>query len=656
MMPPESRANGKPKPAPSFEPPPRRWNRVAWKLSVVVIGIVTLVIASVGVVNNIISKNLALESARAVLRFNSDTMVGGINDLMMSRNNQGVLEFIQDVSESSTFYRDIRLVSHHSGEVVVSRHSESTGIKLNVKAHSCALCHIDGEPALAPGRSLDEVIEGRGGNRVLYVTTPIANRPSCRNAACHVHADGSPILGFLQSEYSLDQIDSLIFGISTSFVIAALVAIILGTMALWLMFETALARPIRALLKGIRALARDNLAFRFKTDRKDEFGLVGRSFNQMAARLQWQQNELRYATEYLEGIVENSADIIITVNLKGRIETANRGAEMALGYRKDEMIGQPIEMLFADPRERDAAIAKLQDQDNVTNLEVRFLTKNKEERIVLLTMSRLRDRDGTAIGTFGISKDITTRRHLQGQLNQAEKAAAIGQAATSIQHAIKNMLNTLAGGSYLARVGIEKGDEERVQDGMAMIDEGISRIKELSTNMLGYARTWKMERADIDLRELLRGISTALRQPAEDKGVEMRYEVAEDLPPAYCDPRLIHMALMDIATNALDACHMKEYEAGETATVSFRVHSDQGEVLVVEVEDNGIGMTEETMADVFTPFFSTKKVWGTGIGMASAYRIINMHGGTIALESELGVGTRFRVTLPVASTSVKQGA
>jgi len=656
MNPPETRANGVEKPPPSFEPPPRRWNRVAWKLSVVVITIVTLVIAGVGVVNNIISKNLALESARAVLRFNSETMVSGINDLMMSRNNQGVLDFIQDVSESSTFYRDIRLVSHHSGKVVVSRHSKSTGIKLSVKDHSCALCHVDGEPALAPGRSLDEVIEAKGGNRVLYVTTPISNRASCQTAACHVHADASPILGFLQAEYSLGQIDALIFGINTSFVIAALVAIILGTMALWLMFETALARPIRALLKGIRALARNNLAFRFKTDRKDEFGLVGRSFNEMAGRIQSQQNELRYATEYLEGIVENSADIIITVNPRGLIETVNRGAEMALEYRRDEMIGQPVEMLFADRRERDAAIAKLQDQDNVTNLEVRFLTKSGEERIVLLTMSRLRDRDGTAIGTFGISKDITRRRHLQGKLHQAEKAAAIGQAATSIQHAIKNMLNTLAGGSYLARVGIQKGDTERVQDGMEMIDEGILRIKELSTNMLGYARTWKMERKDIDIAELVSGISTALRQPAADKGVEMRFEVAENLPPAYCDPRLIHMALMDVASNAVDACHMKDYEAGETGRVVVQVHAERGEKLVVEVEDNGIGMTEETKANVFTPFFSTKKVWGTGIGMASAYRIINMHGGTIEVESELGEGTRFRVTLPVSSTRVIQGA
>ena len=130
-------------------------------------------------------------------------------------------------------------------------------------------------------------------------------------------------------------------------------------MVLLIMFERSLDKPIRYLISGIRAIAGDDLSFRFKTDRKDEFGQVAESFDQMAARIETQQTELRDAGEYLEGVVENSTDFIITVNPEGVIEMVNRGAEQGLGYQREELIGRSIDLLFADPRERDTAIARL---------------------------------------------------------------------------------------------------------------------------------------------------------------------------------------------------------------------------------------------------------------------------------------------------------
>ena len=394
-----------------------------------VIAIVTLVIAVTGLVNNIISNHYALESARAVLEFNSASILSGIEKLMMIRNNDGVLEFIQDISKDSTVYQDIALVSHHSGEVVVSRLQEA-GAKLTEDDHSCAICHDQTEPAVIPAVPLDEVFVRADGTRILHVVTPIMNKDSCKTAECHEHADSGPILGFLEAEYSLASTDALIFGLNASLAVAALAAVLLGTMALWIMFRQSLGKPIRQMLAGIRAIAGNDLSFRFKTDRNDEFGLVAESFDKMASRIEAHQTELRDAREYLEGIVENSADIIITVNPEGLIQTVNRGAEQALGYQREELMSQPIETLFADPRDRDVAIARLDDEDNVVNYETRFLTKDKAVRDVLLTLSRLRARDGTAIGTIGISKDITKEKELQDLLAQSQTAAAIGQAVT----------------------------------------------------------------------------------------------------------------------------------------------------------------------------------------------------------------------------------
>jgi signal transduction histidine kinase len=112
------------------------------------------------------------------------------------------------------------------------------------------------------------------------------------------------------------------------------------------------------------------------------------------------------------------------------------------------------------------------------------------------------------------------------------------------------------------------------------------------------------------------------------------------------------MALMDIATNAVDACFWKSYEDGEQAEIEFAVHLDaDGGSLVVEVRDNGIGMTEEIRANIFTPFFSTKKTTGTGLGLATTSRIVALHGGRIDVESEPERGSVFRIALPLSGAN-----
>ena len=247
---------------------------VVRKLTLVVIAIVTLVIAAAGLVNDAISHHYALESAREVLKFNSESILNGIHKLMLSRNNEGVLEMIRGISKDSTVYREIRLVSHYSGEVVVSRLGEGSAT-LTEEDHSCAICHDQPGTLVTSDTPLDDVVDTPGGGRILRVSTPIMpTKASCSEADCHAHAESGPTLGFLEVEYSLEKIDALLFGSNASFVVAAVTAIVLGAMALLIMFERSLGKPIRYMISGIQAVAGDDLSFRFRTDREDEFGLV----------------------------------------------------------------------------------------------------------------------------------------------------------------------------------------------------------------------------------------------------------------------------------------------------------------------------------------------------------------------------------------------
>jgi len=340
--------------------------------------------------------------------------------------------------------------------------------------------------------------------------------------------------------------------------------------------------------------------------------------------------------------------MIITVTLDGLIETFNRGAEQALDYSRAELIGKRIETLFADPRDRADAIEQLENTDNVRNYETRLLTKSGEVRTVLLTLSRLRDREGNTIGTVGISKDITQRKMLQRELLQAQKYAAIGQAVTRIQHAIKNMLNSLKGGAYLVRVGMAKDNRERIEEGRVMLEEGIDRISSLSYNMLNFAREWKPELQRADLSELAVKVCEQNRQTAADHGVTLRHHVSDGLPSVLCDPKLIHMATTDIVVNAIDACIWKDYGSDERPEVLVQTSLKEPRgCFLIEVRDNGCGMTDEVRRNIFTLFFSTKESRGTGLGLAVTDKIIRVHEGEISVESEPERGTTFRICIPM---------
>ncbi|MCU0726312.1 MAG: PAS domain S-box protein [Planctomycetes bacterium] len=410
-------------------------------------------------------------------------------------------------------------------------------------------------------------------------------------------------------------------------------------------------RP-RELMEGFAKLGNADFSTRVPVRGSDEMAQVAWAFNELVARLGAAVEEMRYSRDYFEGIVENSADIIVTVNPHGYIYTFNRGAEQVLGWSRDEMIGRHVSKIFADPSERDAAVAQLREAEDVVNHETRVITKDGQVREVLLTLSRLRDAGGKTIGSFGIAKDMTEVNRMHRRLLESERFAAIGQALAGIQHALKNILNAMRGGAYMVKLGLSKDDRPLLEEGWAMVRDGIENATSMSTHMLRYLKEWKPEFSRVDLASMVREIGGALSATARDKKVRL----SVDAPPGpllvLCDARLIHSALMDILTNALDACLEKRYEGDEEPEVRMRAAlTESRSTVVLGVRDNGCGMTEEVRRNVFAPFFSTKKSKGTGLGLALTARTIRLHGGEIEVESKPDRGTEFRIVVPVEGPS-----
>jgi PAS domain S-box-containing protein len=633
-----------------------RRRRLVWKVNGVFLAILVCVLGLSGYVTNLDYERAELASARDVSRVSSERILQRIRTLMMEMEHEtaGLADLVNRMASENPAYRDIRLISH-DGRVVASQLRAGPAM-VDSASWPCNVCHgLTGQLDDFGTKTFDDVLEFADGERAVSVVTPVFSESACSGAECHASPTDSPVLGVLQADFSLERVDSLISQRNLHTAAIILLSLLLGTAATWWMTDRLVGKRIRVLREGAQRIADRDFSFRFSNSKGDGLGQVEGVFDSVTSEFSTALSELKSTQEYLQGIVESSADIIITVDPSGLIRTFNTGAEQTLGYSRDEVIGQEIEMLFADPRERDAAIQQLQHTDHVVNYLTHFLTKHGDVRDVILTLSRLRLPDGTPIGTFGISKDVTRELRLQRQLLQSKRMAALGQAITGIQHSIKNLLNVLKGGSYMVKLGLAKDDREMLMEGWEMVQDGIAHMTEMSKSMLDFARERKLNTKPTDLTELVQKIHRVSCDRFQEKGVMLELDLARDLPPVECDGELIHSVVMDLLSNALYACSWKQYEEKDAPRVILRAQpaSAHGYVLI-EVSDNGEGMTEEVRAKVFTPFFSTKKKAGTGMGLAVVARIVSSHGGTTTVDSEPGKGAVFHVLLPIKGPSLRE--
>jgi signal transduction histidine kinase len=240
---------------------------------------------------------------------------------------------------------------------------------------------------------------------------------------------------------------------------------------------------------------------------------------------------------------------------------------------------------------------------------------------------------------------------LQRERIRQERLAAIGETVAGLSHCLKNTLNGLRGGEYIVESSMQKSDAEKLSSGWKILKNGIRRIESLSLDMLYYAGEHIPQRNPVNPNRIVEEVAELLRESAASQGVTLRTDLDEGMGVIPLDRLALYRALLNLATNAVDAC--VESETGNTVVMrTVRVAS--GALLIVE--DNGIGMPEATRRRIFERFFTTKSSKGTGLGLAVVKRIIEEHGGTIAAESVPGKGSTFTIRIPLDPEKQHEGA
>jgi len=263
-------------------------------------------------------------------------------------------------------------------------------------------------------------------------------------------------------------------------------------------------------------------------------------------------------------------------------------------------------------------------------------SRDGKHKNVLVTTVPIRNAHGELAGVMEMSADITEVRELEDRLTQ------LGLLIGTVSHGLKGMLNGLAGGMYLVDSGFAKENQERVTRGWATVHRNVARIRSMVSDILYYAKdrepNWEPVSA-VDLANEVRGLAEA---KANENGVQVDMVIDPDAGEFEADAQAIRSMLVNLIENSVDACRS---DSREDHHVSLRLKSLPDHIQY-EVEDNGIGMDQETREKAFSLFFSSKGTEGTGLGLFISDRIARSHGGFIELESTPGVGTRFVVNLP----------
>ncbi len=238
-----------------------------------------------------------------------------------------------------------------------------------------------------------------------------------------------------------------------------------------------------------------------------------------------------------------------------------------------------------------------------------------------------------------MSTNITEVKRLESEL------AILGETIAGMSHSIKNILCGLEGGVYLLDSGFQRRKEDRVRAGWEMVKKNVAKVSELVKGILYASKEREPEYQECDPGQLLTEVCDLYEATALGEGIKIVREFELEMGNCFLDPAGIHSALSNLVSNAVEACRASD-AAGHRITVSGLF---EGEVLFMEVTDDGNGMPKEVKRKIFSRFYSTKGSKGTGLGLVITRKVIEEHGGTIRVESEPDRGTSFFIEIPLGS-------
>ena len=361
---------------------------------------------------------------------------------------------------------------------------------------------------------------------------------------------------------------------------------------------------------------------------------------------------LRDQQFYTRSLIESNIDALMTTDPYGIITDVNKQMEALTGCTRDELIGAPFKSYFTDPERAEAAIKLVLSDKKVTDYELTACALDGKQTVVSYNATTFYDRSRTLQGVFAAARDVTERKRVEAELREA-KAAAESASRTkseflaSMSHEIRTPMNAIMGvADLLAKTSLSPEQDKYVQIFRRAGDNLLNLINDILDLSKVEASQIELERTGFSLNDHLEKVIEMVAARAQEKGLALVCEIAPNVPTELVgDPTRLRQVLLNLLGNAV-----KFTESGE---VSLRVTRDADPTtLRFTVSDTGIGIPGAKLAQVFERFTqadssTTRRFGGSGLGLTISKRLVELMGGRIWVESELGKGSVFAFAVPL---------
>jgi PAS domain S-box-containing protein len=386
----------------------------------------------------------------------------------------------------------------------------------------------------------------------------------------------------------------------------------------------------------------------------DDINFLQAIANVLAAAIERQRTETLLETEKerLAVTLQSIGDGVITTDTDGRIVLMNRVAQNLTGWNEQAAFGKPLPEVFRIIHEKtrepsDNPVEKTLKTGDIVELanHTVLIAKDGAERIIADSGAPIRDKSNRLLGVVLVFRDVTEKQHLEDELIKSQKLESIGVLAGGIAHDFNNILTAILGNVALAKTHTQSGD--KIHDLLSEAEKAFWRARDLTQQLLTFAKGGAPVKKAAALNDIIQDTTHFVLAGAN---VRAEFNLPPDLWSVEYDGGQISQVINNLVMNAVQAMPeggVIRIDAENVVLLNAIVPLPPGRYVKLSFKDQGVGIAPQHLAKVFDPYFTTKQK-GSGLGLATTYSIIKRHGGYIAVESEVGIGSTFMVYLPAS--------